>query len=44
MATKAELNQPAAVALAANGTIYVTDVGNNRVRAFWPTGRRYRRR
>jgi hypothetical protein len=39
MATNAELNQPDAVALAANGTVYVADVGNNRVRALLPTGR-----
>jgi DNA-binding beta-propeller fold protein YncE len=39
VATNAELNQPDAVALAANGTVYVADVGNNRVRALLPTGR-----
>jgi hypothetical protein len=39
VATNAALNQPDAVALAANGTVYVADVGNNRVRALLPTGR-----
>ncbi len=39
LAANAELNQPDAVALAANGTVYVADVGNNRVRAVLPSGR-----
>lgn len=39
LATSAELKQPDAVALAKDGTIYVADVGNNRVRALLPNGR-----
>lgn len=37
-ALKAELNNPAGMAVSSNGTIYVADTGNNRVRAISPRG------
>ncbi len=37
-ATKAELNGPSGMAVAADGTIYVADTGNNRVRAISSSG------
>ncbi len=37
-ATKAELDDPDGMAVAPNGTIYVADTGNNRVRAISPSG------
>jgi hypothetical protein len=39
LAANAELNQPGAIVLASNGTIYVSDVGNHRVRALLNHGR-----
>lgn len=38
-ALDAQLRNPTAVALSANGTIFVDDQGNNRVRALLPNGR-----
>jgi hypothetical protein len=38
-ALSAQLRMPTALALAPNGTIYVDDQGNNRVRALMPNGR-----
>lgn len=35
---RAELDDPSGMAVAANGTIYVADTGNNRVRAISPKG------
>lgn len=32
-ATKAELNNPGGIAMSANGTLYIADTGNNRIRA-----------
>jgi sugar lactone lactonase YvrE len=37
-ATEAELNSPGGMTVAPDGTIYVADTGNNRVRAISPTG------
>ena len=37
-ATDAELHYPVAIAVAPSGTIYVADVGNNRIRAIHPNG------
>lgn len=37
-ALKAELNNPSGMVVAANGTIYVADTGNNRIRAISPSG------
>lgn len=37
-ARAAELNDPGGLAVAADGTIYVADTGNNRVRAISPSG------
>jgi DNA-binding beta-propeller fold protein YncE len=37
-ATKAELDDPTALALAPDGTLYVVDAGNRRVRAILPDG------
>jgi sugar lactone lactonase YvrE len=37
-ATEAELNTPGGMAVAPDGTIYVADTGNNRVRAISPSG------
>jgi hypothetical protein len=37
-ATEAELDQPEGMTVAADGTIYVADTGNNRVRAISPAG------
>ena len=37
-AIKAELDDPAGMAVGTNGTIYVADTGNNRVRAISPSG------
>ena len=34
-ANGAELNSPQGVAVAANGTLYIADTGNNRIRAVW---------
>jgi hypothetical protein len=39
LAANAELNHPGAIALASNGTIFVADVGNHRVRALLNHGR-----
>lgn len=38
LATNAEMNDPAGMAVATNGTIYVADTGNNRIRAISPSG------
>ena len=38
-AAKAELNDPGGMAVAPDGTIYLADTGNNRVRAIAPDGR-----
>lgn len=38
-AIDAELNVPVAMAVGAGGTIYVADLGNNRIRAIYPNGR-----
>jgi len=35
-ATNAELNEPAAVAAAPDGTVYIADIGNNRIRKVAP--------
>ena len=37
-AVAAQLNSPRAIALAADGTLYIADTGNNRVRAGQPDG------
>jgi sugar lactone lactonase YvrE len=37
-AVQAELNQPNGIAVAPDGTIYVADTGNNRIRAVSPAG------
>lgn len=37
-AGEAELDRPGGLAVAANGTVYIADTGNNRVRAVSPTG------
>jgi hypothetical protein len=37
-ATAAELDTPVAMAVASNGTVYVADLGNNRVRSIAPDG------
>jgi serine/threonine-protein kinase len=37
-ATTAELDTPVAMAVASNGTVYVADLGNNRIRAIAPDG------
>ncbi len=37
-ANKAELSDPGGIAVASDGTIYVADTGNNRVRAISPSG------
>lgn len=37
-ALKAELNDPGGMVVAPNGTIYVADTGNNRIRAISPSG------
>jgi hypothetical protein len=37
-ATFAELNEPVAIAVSTNGTIYVADLGNNRIRSINRTG------
>lgn len=37
-ALRAELNEPWGIAVAANGSIYFADTGNNRVRAISPSG------
>ena len=38
LATDAELNTPVSMAVATSGTIYVADLGNNRIRAISPDG------
>jgi sugar lactone lactonase YvrE len=37
-ATEAELDEPNGIAVASNGSIYVADTGNNRIRAIAPDG------
>lgn len=39
LALRARLNRPVSLAVASNGTLYIADEGNNRIRAVLPNGR-----